>query len=260
MSPAFRLRALLVLAAVAAAPPFAWAQTLNVAAASDLQFVMPALAARFEKDTGGAARVTFGSSGNFFTQIQNGAPFDVFMSADVSYPRKLEAAGLVDPGSVYTYATGRLVLWVRSDTGLDVSRGLALLADGAIKRIAIANPAHAPYGRAAVAAMEHAGVYSAVRDKIVFGENVSQAAQFAQSGNAGAALVARALAVAAPMKDTGRAYDVPPEFHPPIDQAAAIIRASKQQDLAARFMNYLKQPAARALLASYGFAPPSGGH
>ena len=240
------------------APLFASPQALNVAAASDLQFVMPALAAQFEKDTGRTARVTFGSSGNFFTQIQNGAPFDVFMSADVSYPRRLEAAGLVDPGSVYTYATGRLVLWVRSDTGLDVSRGLALLTDGAITRIAIANPAHAPYGRAAIAAMEHAGVYAAVRDKIVFGENVSQAAQFAQSGNAGAALVARSLAVAAPMKDAGRAYEVPPEFHPPIDQAAAVLRASKQRDLAAVFLNYLKQPGARTLLATYGFAPPSG--
>jgi molybdate transport system substrate-binding protein len=259
MSIATLLRTLTALAATAAAPTLAPAQALNVAAASDLQFVLPALVAQFEKDTGRAAHVTFGSSGNFFTQIQNGAPFDVFMSADVSYPRQLEAAGLVDPGSVHTYATGRLVLWVRSDSGLDVNRGLALLTDAAITRIAIANPAHAPYGRAAVAAMEHAGVYAAVRQKLVFGENVSQAAQFAQSGNAGAAMIARSLAVAAPMKDMGRAYDVPPEFHPPIDQAAAIVRTSKQRDLAARFLNYLRDPSARALLASYGFAPPSGG-
>jgi molybdate transport system substrate-binding protein len=257
MLTAARLRTLFTLVAMAPAPMVAEGQALKVAAASDLQFVMPALAARFEKDTGRTVNVTFGSSGNFFTQIQNGAPFDVFMSADVSYPRRLEAAGLVARESVYTYARGRLVLWVRSDAELDVSRGLALLTDAAIKRIAIANPAHAPYGRAAVAAMEHAGVYSAVRDKLVFGENVSQAAQFAQSGNASAALIARSLAVAAPMKDMGRAYDVPPSFHPPIDQAAAPIRLSKQPDLAARFMDYLKEPAARALLASYGFVPPS---
>src|SRR5262252_3486735 len=128
--------AVLVVAGVCLATP-AGAQTIRVAAASDLQFAMPALAAQFEKDTGHALSVTFGSSGNFFTQIQNGAPFDVFLSADVTYPRQLETAGLVDPGSVYTYATGRLVLWIRSDTGLDVSRGLALLTDGAIKRIAI---------------------------------------------------------------------------------------------------------------------------
>ncbi len=251
-----RLSAMLALAALLVTPAHARGQSVAVAAASDLQFAMPALAAQFEKETGHAVKVTFGSSGNFFTQIRNGAPFDVFLSADVRYPRELEAAGLVDRGGVYTYATGRIVLWVRKDTGPDLTRGLAVLADAGVRRVAIANPAHAPYGRAAVAALEHAGVYPAVRDKLVFGENVSQAAQFAQSGNADAAVVALSLALAPAMKDAGRYVDIPPGFHPPIEQGAAVIRTSTEKAIAARFVDYLKQPSALAILESYGFGIP----
>ena len=247
-----------VLAAVAlfAAPAAAQSQAIKVAAASDLQFAMPALAAQFEKETGHRVDVTFGSSGNFFTQIRSGAPFDVFLSADVSYPRQLEAAGLVDTGTVYTYATGRIVLWARHDAKLDVNRGLAILADPAVKRIAIANPAHAPYGRAAVAALERAGVYAAVRNKLVFGENISQAAQFAQSGNVDAAIVALSLALAPAMKEIGRYVDIPAATYPPIEQGAAVIRTSKQKALGEQFVDFLKQPAARGMLESSGFGVP----
>jgi molybdate transport system substrate-binding protein len=244
-----------VLAAVAllAAPAAAVGQAIRVAAASDLQFAMPALAAQFEKDTGHALSVTFGSSGNFFTQIQNGAPFDVFLSADVNYPRQLEAAGLADRGSVRIYATGRIVLWARAERTLDVARGLSVLTDAGVARVAIANPAHAPYGRAAVAALEHAGVYGAVRGKLVFGENVSQAAQFAQTGNADAAIVALSLALAPAMKAQGRYSDIPQDFYPPIEQGVAVMRNSARKAIAERFIAFLRQPVAAAILESYGF-------
>src|ERR1700733_13523113 len=126
------------------------AQNLRVAAASDLESALPAIVSQFEKDTGQRVGLTFGSSGNFYTQIENGAPFDVFLSADIDYPRRLEAARQAEPGSLYEYATGRIVLWTRNDSGIDVRQGLKVVTDGSVRRIAIANPEHAPYGRAAV--------------------------------------------------------------------------------------------------------------
>ena len=142
------------------------AQGLRIAAASDLQTALPAIAAQFEKQTGQKVTLTFGSSGNFFSQIQNGAPFDVFMSADVDYPKQLERAGQVEPGSLYEYATGHLVLWTRKDSGIDIRRGLSVLTDATVKHIAIANPEHAPYGRAAVAALRHEGLYDRVAGQV----------------------------------------------------------------------------------------------
>src|SRR5262249_14820560 len=182
---------LVVLAAAAAD-----AQTLKVAAASDLQAALPALAARFEKESRCEVSLTFGSSGNFFAQIQNGAPFDVFRSADIDYPRQLEQAGQAEAGSLYRYATGRLVLWTRRDSGIDLRAGLSVLASPTVRRVAIANPDHAPYGRAAVAALRHEGLYDRVQAKLVRGENISQAAQFVQSGNAEGGVLALSLALA----------------------------------------------------------------
>jgi len=230
------------------------AQELRVAAASDLQAAMPAIAAQFERDTGHRVTLTFGSSGNFATQIEHGAPFDVFMSADIEYPKRLEQAGLVEPGSRYDYATGHLVLWTRNDSGVDVKRGLAVLADARVRRIAIANPAHAPYGRAAVAAIRHEGLYDRVQSKFVLGENISQAAQFAQSGNAQVGIIALSVALSPAMKESGSYLEVPADFYPTIEQAAVVIAASKQKALASRFVEILKQAPAKAMLQSFGFA------
>jgi len=230
------------------------AQELRVAAASDLQAAMPAIAAQFERDTGHRVTLTFGSSGNFATQIEHGAPFDVFMSADIEYPKRLEQAGLVEPGSRYDYATGHLVLWTRNDSGVDVKRGLAVLADARVRRIAIANPAHAPYGRAAVAAIRHEGLYDGVQSKFVLGENISQAAQFAQSGNAQVGIIALSVALSPAMKESGSYLEVPADFYPTIEQAAVVIAASKQKALASRFVESLKQAPAKAMLQSFGFA------
>src|SRR3954470_15369051 len=135
-----------LIAIIALWTPCGIAQQINVAAASDLQSAFQDASNRFQKETGKSVKLTFGSSGNFFAQIQNGAPFDLFFSADIDYPKKLEAAGLAEPGTLYPYATGKIVLWVPADSKLDVSKGLAILSDPSVRKIAIANPKHAPYG------------------------------------------------------------------------------------------------------------------
>jgi len=230
------------------------AQGLTVAAASDLQSALPAIASQFERETGQQVRLTFGSSGNFFTQIQNGAPFDVFLSADSDYPRGLEGSGRAERGSLYAYATGRLVLWTRNDSGIDVRRGLAALADGRVRRVAIANPEHAPYGRAAVAALRHQRLYEQVQGKLIVGENISQAAQFAQSGSADVGLLALSLALSPTLKSSGTYVEIPGSWYPPIEQAAAVLASSRQKALARQFIDYLKKPDSVRILQSYGFA------
>ena len=229
---------------------------LRVAAASDLQSILPDLAARFERQTGERTTLTFGSSGNFFTQIQNGSPFDLYLSADRDYPQRLDEEGLIEPGSLQPYAMGTLVLWTRRDSGLDPSHGLETLTDARIHHVAIANPAHAPYGRAAVAALERGRLYDRVRPKLVLGENVSQAAQFVQSGNAEAGLIPLSLARARALGDAGAYIEVPSSAYPPIEQTAVILRSSSHKDAARRFLAFLRQPDVVRLLQDAGFAPP----
>lgn len=237
-------------------PAAASAAEIKVAAAADLTFAFQDVAARFQEQTGNSIKLTYGSSGNFFAQIQNGAPFDLFFSADVGYPKKLEAAGLIEPGTIYEYASGKLVIWVPNASKLDLSRGLATLLDPGIRKIAIANPQHAPYGIAAVAAMRHAAVYDKIKSKLVLGENISQAAEFVQSGNADAGILALSLALAPAMKDKGRYVEIPATDYPPIIQAAAILKSSRNQQLANQFMKFIKQPDTIALMARYGFSIP----
>lgn len=232
------------------------AQALTVAAASDLQAALPPLVARFEKETGRRVRVTFGSSGNLFAQIQNGAPFDVFLSADIDYPRRLRDAGLTEPGTLTPYATGRLVLWTRRDSGVDVRRGLQALTASQIRRIALANPAHAPYGRAAVAALRSAGLYDRLRPRLVLGENISQAAQFAQSGNAQVGIIARALAVGPVLSASGVYVDIPASLHPPIEQAGVVVGAARDKAIARRFLEFLLRPDTLASIEASGFDAP----
>jgi molybdate transport system substrate-binding protein len=230
------------------------AQEISVAAASDLQFALQDVKERFEKETGNRVQIVLGSSGNLFTQIQNGAPFDVFFSADIEYPQKLEAAGLAEPGTLYQYAKGKLVLWAPKNSVLDLNGGLPGLLDPRIKKIAIANPAHAPYGRAAVAALRHEGIYDKVADRLVLGENISQTASFVVSGAADVGLVALSLAVAPPLKDKGKYTELPANDYPPIRQAAIVLKSSKQKALAQEFLAYLKRPATVEILKRYGFS------
>jgi molybdate transport system substrate-binding protein len=226
---------------------------IRIAAAADLKFAMTEMAAEFEKQTGTSVKVSYGSSGNFFSQIQNGAPFDIFFSADIDYPKKLEAAGLAEPGTLYEYAMGRIVIWMSPDAKVDAARlGWPILLDASVQKIAIANPDHAPYGRAAVAALEKAGIYESVKAKLVYGENISQAAQFVQSGNAQAGIIALSLAVSPAMKD-GKRWEIPADMHPAIVQGAIVLKNGKNKEAALAFLNYAKGEKGRATLAKYGF-------
>ncbi len=234
------------------------AQEIRVAAAADLQFVMQDVAARFQKETGKTVKLTFGSSGNFFQQLQNGAPFDMFFSANLDYPRKLEAGGLSEPGTFFQYAIGRIVVWVPNDSKVDVSSGLQSLLNASIKKIAIANPEHAPYGQAAVAAMKTESVYDKIAGKLVLGENISQTATFVVSGSADVGIVALSLALSPNMKARGRYYEIPVGDYLPIEQACVILKSSQQKDAARAFLNFIKTPAVAELFRAYGFALPAG--
>ena len=211
------------------ASTFCSAQEITLAAASDLQFAFQDVAARFQKETNHPVKLTFGSSGNFFSQIQNGAPFDVYFSADIDYPKRLEAAGLAEPGTLYEYATGKIVLWAPSGSKVDVSKGLQALLDSNVSKIAIANPEHAPYGRAAVAAMKHENIYDKVSSKLVLGENISQTASLIASGGADVGIfIALSLAVAPSVKNKGQYAEVPTNAYPAIEQAAVMFRSASQ--------------------------------
>lgn len=244
-------------AASASVEVAAWADEITIAAAADLKFAFDELAARFQKESGHTVKLTFGSSGNFFSQIENGAPFDLFFSADIEYPRRLEAAGLAEPGTLYRYAIGRIVLWVPDGSPLDVARlGIRAVLDPSARRIAIANPRHAPYGRAAVAALRHYGLYDQVAGKFVLGENISQAAQFVQSGNAQAGFIALSLVVSPAMRGKGRYWEVPADAHPPIEQGAVILKSSQKKTAAQAFLAFLKSPDGGGILRRYGFILP----
>jgi molybdate transport system substrate-binding protein len=229
---------------------------LRVAAAADLQFAMKELAEQFEKKKVARVEVSYGSSGNFYAQLQNGAPFDLFFSADLDYAKKLDAAGLAEPGTLSEYAVGRLVLWARADAPVDVSKGWAALLDARVAKIAIANPEHAPYGKAAVAALRSAGIYEQVKDKLVFGENISQTAQFAQSGNAQVGLVALSLAVSPAMKE-GQRWEVPSGSYPAIEQGAVVLRGAQEKAAARAFLDFVESAAGRQTLQNYGFSFPA---
>jgi molybdate transport system substrate-binding protein len=232
---------------------------VTVAAAADLMYAMNEIAANFEKTTGCTVRVSTGSSGNFLSQIENGAPFDLFFSADIEYPRKLETEGLAVPGSTYLYAVGKIVLWVRNDSRLDVNKGFAALRDPSIHKVAIANPQHAPYGRAAEEALRHADVYDAVKDRFVLGENISQAAQFVESGNADAGILALSLVLSPGLKEKGRFWKIPENLYTPIQQGAVVVHASQNPQGARDFLEYVKTPTTAALLERYGFVLPGKG-
>lgn len=236
-----------------ALPKAVRAQQIRVAAASDLRFAMPELAAKFEKQTGIRISVTYESSGNIFSQLKNGAPFDLFFSADTEYPRKLEAAGLVVPGTLCTYAVGRIVVWTPGNAALDLPRkGLSALRDSRVRKIAIANPDYAPYGRAAIAALQKAGVYAEEKDKLVYGESISQAAQFVQSGNAQVGILAESFVKSSALKD-GEVWEIPTALYPPLEQAAVVLKSSADKEKAVSFLQFIKGSDARTVLAKYGF-------
>lgn len=244
--------------AISLMPQRASAQEITIAAASDLNFAFKEIVAEFEKKTGAHVKLSLGSSGNFFAQIQHGAPFDLYFSADVRYPQKLEQTGHAIQGSLYRYAVGRIVLWTPAKSSLAVETlGMEALLDPSIKKIAIANPKHAPYGRAAVEAMQQANVYDRVKDKLVLGENISQAAQFVESGAADIGIIALSLALAPPMKAAGKYWEIPADTHPALEQGAVILASAKNQQAAKAFLDFLKGPEGQDIMKRYGFTRSS---
>ena len=248
------------LVALATLPPAgATAQTraLTVAAAANLKPAMEELKKGFEAETPGVeVKVLTGASGAFFAQIQQGAPIDVFFSADRDYPRKVVEAGLASADGEVVYAIGKLVVWAPKGSAIDLARkGLAALADPAVKKIAIANPAIAPYGRAAQAALADAKVLDAVKDRLVFGENVSQTAQFAQTGAADAAFIPLSLTFTPALRD-GVVYVVPASSYPAQEQSAVVLRSSRDPSLAKAFLAYVTGSKGRTILARFGYAFP----
>lgn len=230
---------------------------VRVAAASDLNSALGEVITRFGAAHDVDVSVSYGSSGTFYAQLLNQAPFDMFLSADVAYPNQLAARGLTVPQSEFTYAIGRLVLWAPVSSPLDVEHdGLQALTRGSIAHIAIANPEHAPYGRAAVAAMQAAGVYDAARTRLVLGESVAQAMQFVQSGAADAGLVALSLTLAPNVTGRGRLFEIPVSTYPRLEQGGTILKWAADVDAARALRGFLLSADGQAILKQYGFSMP----
>lgn len=232
----------------------AHAEKLTIAAAADLKFAMDEIVASFEKaNPADEVDVIYGSSGKFHTQIQQGAPYDIFFSADIGLPRELRAAGLA-ASDVKPYAIGRIVLWSSS---LDVTRmTLSSLANPKITRVAIANPKHAPYGRRAEEALKAAGVWEKVEPKLVYGENVSQTAQYVRTGNAQVGVIALSLAIGTDLAGKGAYWLIPDELHQPLEQGFIISKRAAGNGAARRFADYMGSKPARTVMLKYGFMLP----
>ena len=229
----------------------------SIAAAADLHYALDEVVAAYQRESGVTARVTYGSSGNFFTQLQQGAPFDIFMSADEALVQKLAVQELTrDAGALY--AIGRIVLFVPRGSAIALDKKFAdlrrALDDSRLSKFAIANPAHAPYGRAAREALQTAGLWQAMTPHLVLGENVAQAAQFARSGAAQAGIFALSLALAPPFEGAGSYILIDASQHQPLRQRMVLMRGAGQA--ATRLYAYLKSPLARAVLRRYGFTVP----
>jgi molybdate transport system substrate-binding protein len=246
---------------VGAATPTAGAQavavqTVRVAAAADLKFVLDEVATRLARQQPPLRlEATYGSSGSMHAQLRQRAPFDIYLSADVEYPRDLVSRGIGSDRDLFVYATGRIVVWVPTRSTLAIER-LGLRALERASRVAIANPRHAPYGKAAEAALRQAGLWEEVGRRVVLGENVAQAAQFVQSGAADAGIIAKSLALAPTMRGAGRFWDVPESAYEPLTQAGLILPWAVAREAAARVRDYLMSEAGRELLSANGFSVP----
>jgi molybdate transport system substrate-binding protein len=222
-----------------------------IAAAADLNFALEKVSREFRAAHPDVdLAIAYGSSGNFYAQIRNQAPFDVFLSADVEYPRKLVEDGIGARDSLFVYAVGRIVVWVPASSPLDPATALRAAS---VRHIAIANPQHAPYGRAAEAALRSLGLYDGVAKKLVLGENVAQTLEFVQSGAADVGIVALSLALAPPVRGQGRYWEVPGTAYPKIEQGGVILKDSKA---AREFRSFLLGAGARRILKQYGFSLP----
>jgi molybdate transport system substrate-binding protein len=252
-------RIILLLLAVAIAPSVS-AEKITIAAASDLRYCLDEVFADFRKaHPGDEVDVVYGSSGKFKTQIEQGAPFDLFFSADIAFPRDLLKANLA-AGEVHPYATGRLVLWSKTIDAKNLK--VTDLTRDDIRKIAIANPQHAPYGKRAEEALRAGGVWEKVEGKLVLGENIAQTAQFAESGNAQVGMIALALVLGPEMAGKGSYNLVPDTLHEPLEQGFVITKRAADNPLAKAFADYMGSQQTRAVMVRYGFALPgeASGH
>lgn len=251
---------LLVGLALLCAPGLSAQASLRVAAAADLEPVLPPLLARFEQETGIRVEATYQASAALTTQIENGAPFDVFLSADLGFPKRLIDAGLADAAgsansaSPITYAKGTLVLWARRDSPLPPP-SLALLRDPHLKRLAIANSDRAPYGRAAVAALRSLKLYDEVKARLVTAENVAQAAQFVESGNAEAGLISLTSALTPRLASSGTYFVLPRDLYPPLEQGAVIVSKTTERAPARKLLEFLLSARTQAAMEKSGLTP-----
>jgi molybdate transport system substrate-binding protein len=231
---------------------------VRVAAAADLKFALDDLVADFQRRHPAIrVRVTYGSSGNFFAQLSSKAPFDLFLSADVEYPRRLIEQGLATREDEFLYAVGHLAVWVPADSTLDLERlGIGALLDPGVRKVAIANPRHAPYGRAAEAALQKLGVYDKIKGKIVNGENVAQTAQLVEAGSADAGVIALSLALAPRMRAKGRYWEVPLDAYPRLEQGGIILSWAHDRSAARDLRAFLLAAEGKAVLKRYGFFLP----
>ena len=253
LAPARLLRALLFAPLLFALPACAQ-QTLRIAAAADLQPLLPPLLTQFESETGIHAEASYQSSATLATQIIQGAPFDLFMAADLSFPQRVIDAGRAEQTSPIPYARGTLVLWTRNDSGV-TSLALDALPTAAIKSIAIANPEHAPYGRAAQATLQHLNLLNATQPRLAVAENIAQAAQYVDSGNAQVGFISLTSALTPRLQADGHFVRVPSDDYPPILQGAVVIRSSAGAAAAHRFLDFLHKPEVQQKLAAAGLEP-----
>ena len=247
-------KTLLVVSLLLLSTVVAHAEKITVAAAADLKFAMDEIVTGFKKShTGAELDVIYGSSGKFHTQIQQGAPYDLFFSADINYPRELAKKGMA-ASEVKPYAVGRVVLWSNS---LDATKmTLASLTDPKIARIAIANPKHAPYGKRAEEALKASGLWDTLQPKFVFGENIAHTAQFVQTGNAQVGIIALSLALNPELAKKGGYYLIPDKLHNPLEQGYIITKRAAAKPLARQFADYMGSKQARSIMTKYGFVLP----
>ena len=231
-----------------------------IAAASNLRFAMHEVCQDFQEENPSIqTKVSYGSSGNFFAQISQGAPFDIFFSADATYPELLEKEGLTAKEMQKVYAVGKIVLWVPEESKVDPDTGLQAVTFPAVKKLAIANPRHAPYGRAAEESLRYYGMWEKVEEKLIYGENISQTAQFVHTGAADAGIVALSLALSPKMLDEGRYWIIPDESHSDIEQIYVVLKKGEGSKCIQKFLDFIQGERGGSILFRYGFVIPGNG-
>lgn len=249
-----RVFSLILLAITTASALLAQQAPLRLAAAADLQPVLPSILTAFRQQYGREVVASYQSSATLTAQIENGAPFDLFLSADMSFPQRLVSEGLTDGAAPVLYARGTLVLWARKNSRFSVP-SLDTLKDPQLKTLAIANPAHAPYGRAALALLTRLGLADTLRPKMVTAENISQTAQFVDSGNADIGLISLTSALTPRLRENGNYFSIPRNLYPPIEQGAVILKRSTDQRAARQFLSYLLSGVVQEHFSEGGLTP-----